>query len=199
MAVESASSSVTRIVARKACGQSARVASVSRVRRRANTAPVGSRPTSPTSHRAVLRNPCPGSGPSAANCGKMTGMPPRIVCSGEKRLFALTKSISSPEARFHDVTCAPWIAISALEPEACRSGIVSRSPMRPRMLAGEGGSLTGAGAGSTEGDDFVHAARPPTPTARPAPASRLMKRRRSESNSKSVMRCDCWSRSMGSC
>ena len=105
--VESASSSVTRIVARKACGHSPRVTSVSLVRRSAYAAPFGSFEVSTISHIAALRKPCMGSVPMEPNCGKTTGMPPRIGSPGANWLFCARNNISTPFARFHDVTCAP--------------------------------------------------------------------------------------------
>src|SRR5204862_5931443 len=63
----------------------------------------------------------------------------------------------------------------------------------PRVPAGGGVSLAGDGPlAAVEVEAFVHPPSPETPRATPAPARRLRKRRRSASNSRSVMRRGCW-------
>jgi len=143
--VDNASSSVTRIVARKGCGQSARVTCVSVVRSSAYAAPLGSLDVSTISHIAPLRNPFVGKRPMEPNCGKMTGMPPRIGSPGATGAFALMNNISTPFARFHEVTCAPRREISAVAPEKCRR--VTESRVRVEASAGGEGAGAGGGAG----------------------------------------------------
>ena len=64
------------------------------------------------------------------------------------------------------MTCAPWIAIAADEPDACRSRTVSSSPRRPRAPTGGGASFAGAGAlGAGAVFVWTQATRPETPIA----------------------------------
>src|SRR3982751_7043520 len=86
--------------------------------------------------------------PMEPNCGKMTGMPPRIGSPGATGALALMNSISTPFARFHEVTCAPRRKISAVAPEKCRSVTESRVRVVASLAGGDG-----AGAGGEEGGE----------------------------------------------
>jgi hypothetical protein len=43
-----------------------------------------------------------------ANCGKITGTPPRIAAPGSNDARSARKSRSPPPAGIHEVTCAPY-------------------------------------------------------------------------------------------
>ena len=64
----------------------------------------------PSTSKAALRaKPCCClSGPRSPNCGKQTGIPPRMALGGLKiALFETTRS-SLPLREVQEVTCAPW-------------------------------------------------------------------------------------------
>ena len=84
-----------------------------------------------TAHSEFRANPCwAASGPRSPNCGKHTGMPPRIALGGLKTASSDTNSRSTPSEVAHDVTCAPWRYTVAAAPPGPFSSTLSM-PLSP--------------------------------------------------------------------
>src|SRR4051812_40525717 len=101
--------------ARKACGLRARVrGELSSTKVAHVPAPLSMSPAK--THGSVRAKPCCGSGPRSANCGKHTGIPPRIGRPASYALRSLTYRHSSPVDNVQETSCAPCSVAIARAP-----------------------------------------------------------------------------------
>ena len=95
------------------------------------TVDVSSLLISAMSHSTDVRtNPCLGKFPRSENCGKHTGIPPRMAAPLPNSDAEDTNNLSTPSAVFHEVTWAPVSTTSQLAPQAWLSVAVGKS-LRP--------------------------------------------------------------------
>lgn len=102
-----ASRSVTVYRSSNACGQIARVSALSLRLSTRQTSPPSLEVLSTCQPLEVRAKPWLGSGPRPENCGKQTGIPPRMALPAAYRDADDTKRRSTPSSGRQEVTCAP--------------------------------------------------------------------------------------------